>query len=510
MQNDTDIQETDEAVELDWVADEGAEDVGQGKTAEAAEDAEKEEVDSASQMVEDVPGFEPIFTKRQTMARKTLQRDDVKEVLYGGAKGGGKSVFGCYWCFLQAVDIIRKCNIEPRTHPIPVGFMGRKRGVDFTNTTLETWKRFIPEEAYVIKGKPAEIIIWDRVKILTGGLDNSEIVNKFNSAEYAFYFIDQAEEVDREQIGELRATTRLIINGKKLPGKGLFTANPAPSFLKDEFILNPRQGRVYIPALPTDNPYLGDEYIDVLKDSFRHRPQLLKAYLEGCWDELGGYNQVIRDGWVDNAEKITLYPPTTKHLISCDPARYGDDETVIYCLENTRIKESEIYGKKGLMHTANVLHVLSRKHDNALIVVDVCGLGAGVVDRLIEMGDNVLGIDNAARSEEPEKYFNKRAEIWCGAADAFAGGDVELKNIDVKLKGQLATPTYEFRNGKILIESKADIKKRLGNSPDRADAYVNGLYALQFVDGQLIGGRDAYADEYEDSPYCGGYSAMGM
>ena len=107
MQNDTDIQETDEAVELDWVADEGAEDVGQGKTAEAAEDAEKEEVDSASQMVEDVPGFEPIFTKRQTMARKTLQRDDVKEVLYGGAKGGGKSVFGCLWCFARAIEITR-------------------------------------------------------------------------------------------------------------------------------------------------------------------------------------------------------------------------------------------------------------------------------------------------------------------------------------------------------------------------------------------------------------------
>ncbi len=476
-------------------------------------DIEKEidEAVGAAQAVkiEDIPDFNPDFTPRQTMALDTLAREDVKEVLYGGAKGGGKSVFGCYWCFLQAVNIIRKCNIQPRTHPIPVGFMGRKRGVDFSNTTLETWKRFIPEKAYAIKGKPAEIIIWDRVKILTGGLDNSEIVNKFNSAEYAFYFIDQAEEVDREQIGELRATTRLIVNGRKLPGKGLFTANPAPSFLKDEFILNPRKGRVYIPALPTDNPYLGNEYIEVLKDSFKHRPQLLKAYLEGCWDELGGYNQVIRDSWVDNAAKITLYPPTVKRLITCDPARYGDDETAVYCLENTRIKEELIFGKKDLMYTANMLHCLSRKYDNALIVVDVCGLGAGLVDRLIEMGDNVLGIDNASRADEPEKYFNKRAEIWCAAGDAFAGGDVELRNIDPKLKGQLATPTYEFRNGKILIESKADIKKRLGNSPDRADAYVNGLYALQFVEGQLIGGRDAY-DDYDDEPYEGNCSAMAM
>ncbi|MHC4782970.1 MAG: hypothetical protein ACYTE0_07960, partial [Planctomycetota bacterium] len=120
--------------------------------------------------------YRPYLTPRQWLAKETLERDDVKEVLYGGAKGGGKSVFGCYWCLLQALNIIEKCNIEPRTHPIPVGFMGRKRGVDFTNTTLETWKRFIPEEAYTIKGKPAEIIIYDRVKILTGGLDNNEIV----------------------------------------------------------------------------------------------------------------------------------------------------------------------------------------------------------------------------------------------------------------------------------------------------------------------------------------------
>ena len=125
-------------------------------------------------------------------------------------------------------------------------------------------------------------------------------------------------------------------------------------------------------------------------------------------------------------------------------------------------------------------------------------------------GDNVIGIDNASRSEEPETYYNLRSQIWCKAADAFAGGDIELKNSDVRLKGQLTTPTYAFRNGKILIESKSEIKKRLGNSPDRADAYVNGLYALQFVEGQLVGGKDVYADAFVDSPYGGSFSAMAM
>ena len=238
--------------------------------------------------------FDPLLTAKQTLAWDALRRETIKEVLYGGAKGGGKSVFGCLWCYGKAMEIIKACDIGPRKHPIPIGFMGRKRGVDFTNTTLETWKRFIPEHMYEIKGKPAEIIIADRVKILTGGLDNSDLINKFNSAEYAFFFLDQAEEIDAAQIGELRATFRLIINDKKIPGKGLFTANPAPSFLKDEFILNPTPDRVFIQALPTDNNHLGPEYIDVLKDSFKNRPELLKAYLEGSWDSLGGFNQVIK------------------------------------------------------------------------------------------------------------------------------------------------------------------------------------------------------------------------
>ncbi len=454
--------------------------------------------------------FDPLLTAKQTLAWDALRRETIKEVLYGGAKGGGKSVFGCLWCYGRAMEIIKTCDIGPRKHPIPIGFMGRKRGVDFTNTTLETWKRFIPEHMYEIKGKPAEIIIADRVKILTGGLDNSDLINKFNSAEYAFFFLDQAEEIDAAQIGELRATFRLIINDKKIPGKGLFTANPAPSFLKDEFILNPTPDRVFIQALPTDNNHLGPEYIAVLKDSFKNRPELLKAYLEGSWDSLGGFNQVIKDEWVLNAAQITLYPARIKKLITCDPARYGDDETVIYYIENTKIKEAIVYGKKGLMHTANVLHILSHNNDDCLICIDVCGIGAGVVDRLIEMGDDVLAIDNASKSSEPEKYFNLRSEIWCSAGDMFACGDVELKNIEPRLRGQLCTPTHEFRNGKILIEAKADIKKRLGNSPDRADAYVNGLYAMQFVEGQLVGKRDSYSDEFEDSIYNNHCSAMGM
>jgi len=456
--------------------------------------------------------FKPDLTNKQTIAWDTLARDDIKEVLYGGAKGGGKSVFGCLWCFVRALNIIKECSIEPRKHPIPIGFMGRKRGVDFSNTTLETWKRFIPEEMYEIKGKPAEIIIGDRVKILTGGLDNGEIINKFNSAEYAFFFIDQAEEVDVAQIGELRATFRLIINGRKIPGKGLFTANPAPSFLKDEFILNPTPDRVFIKALPTDNSYLGDEYVEVLKDSFKNRPELLKAYLEGSWDSLGGFDQVIKDSWVEKCQSITLYPPTIKKVITCDPARFGNDETVIYYMENTVIKDEEIYGQIDSYRLAVILKTMADRHGNPLIVIDEGGLGGPIYDFVTNMGCNALAIDNSGKADNPYRYYNRRAEAWCTAGDMFAAGDVMFRSKDIQLKGQLCSPRYEFRNGKILIESKDSIKKRLGKSPDKADAYVNGLYALQYVEGELIGERSTYSTGFDDDDdiYGGGHSAMAM
>ncbi len=179
------------------------------------------------------------LSEKQTIAWNLLEQNDRSvEVLYGGAKYGGKSWFGCVFCYLEAIRIIRTHNLVRTKTPIPIGFMGRKIGKDFLDTTLETWKKIIPGELYEIKGKPPEIVIEGRVKYLCGGLDRQETVNKFNSAEMCVFFIDQAEETQKDDISLLRAATfwRQSINGFKMPGKGLFTANPAACWLKGEFI----------------------------------------------------------------------------------------------------------------------------------------------------------------------------------------------------------------------------------------------------------------------------------
>jgi len=180
------------------------------------------------------------FSEKQSQAYEYLSQDDrALELLYGGAKYGGKSWFGCDFCFLEAVRLIKLYVPQKPTYPIPIGFMGRKIGKDFYETTYETWKKAIPGSCYEVKGKPLEIIIEKRVKFFTGGLDRIETINKFNSAEFCCDFIDQAEETAKDDISVLRSATfwRLSLGGVKMPGKILYTANPAQCWLKNEFIV---------------------------------------------------------------------------------------------------------------------------------------------------------------------------------------------------------------------------------------------------------------------------------
>ena len=478
------------------------------------------------------------FHPRQTECLNAMDDPMVQEVLFGGAKGGGKSVCACRWAYLYCQWIIDMFDLQPTKYPVPVGFMGRKQSVDFTDTTFETWKAFIPDDNYTPRAQAKEIIIGNRVKICYGGFDRSEDVKKFNSAEYAFTIIDQAEEITRDDIALLRGSLRrslpytdniavyyhnILCTGKTwmneeeqeairekitnklplpIPTKVLLTANPAQCWLRDEFITFPDQTgqKRFIQSLPSDNKFLPPGYIDKLKDAFRHRPELLQAYLYGSWDALEGADQVIKDVWIQNAYNRNLQGGIVRHIMSCDPARFGDDETVIYRLRNTDIIEEKIYGQKDLHFTANLIHKMmiedfswtmgngDREHlgPAQAIVIDEIGLGGGLVDELMALSDGkymVIAFNGAAKSRQPEDYYNQRAEMWNNVAQMFSDGDIDLSHEDQTLRSQLCTPKYSFKRGKLLIEGKEDIKKRLsGKSPDRADCYVQGVGHLSWVD----------------------------
>lgn len=396
-------------------------------------------------------------------------------LLYGGAKGGGKSFWLCRW----AVKQLAKFRGNK-------GFLGRKRSVDFTNTTLETFKKAIDPRLYRINEQKKKIYFpcFDGT-IDYGGLDNTEEVEKFNSAEYGFFGIDQAEEVPRDAFAMLRGTLRHRLPDGNEPNYFVrLTANPAQCWLKDDFIVQPKEGFKFIQALPSDNPFLASGYVENLREAFGHREDLLQAYLFGSWDDLSGADLCCQVSWVRDAKKLRTYGPVLKTVVVCDPARFGDDETVIYVMQMRNIAEvvdTEIVSHKSTMDTAGRLVAKRKAWGASAIAVDGIGIGAGIVDSLKEMGEEVMDIVSSRKptmETEAEKYFNLRSQMWLHGAKQIFEQKCLIPDDDI-LAGQLCSPKFEFMsNGKMKVEGKEDIKERLGRSPDRADAFLMGLLCL--------------------------------
>jgi hypothetical protein len=114
--------------------------------------------------------------------------------------------------------------------------------------------------------------------------------------------------------------------------------------------------------------------------------------------------------------------------------------------------------------------------------VDSIGLGAGVVDRLRELGLPARGINVAESPAFGNTYANLRAELWYKAKAWLEGRGGKLPKDD-RLLGELVAVKYKFQSsGKIQIESKDDMKRRGMPSPDVADAFV-----LTFASDAAIG-----------------------
>jgi len=436
------------------------------------------------------------LSHKQNEAFKILADPEVDELLYGGAKGGGKSVFGCYWVLTKAKEVIDTYRLKVSAHPPCVGYMGRKQSVDFNNTTLNAWKRFIPNDLYEINRQEKLITIGRTVAIQYGGMDRIESLNKFNSAEYAFYFVDQAEECSESDIGALRGALRFKMLGRNLACKGLMTANPAVCWLKNAFIDHPQPRTRFIQALPSDNPFLPPNYVAQLRKAFAFKPELLAAYLYGKWEDLDVADVVIPLKFVQWNVNNDQHDAIEKRITVCDISEEGGtDESVIYDLLNTKIESQEIYAHRSLMDTAGRLQSHARMNKSNMIAVDIVGSGKGVYDRLREVyeGDpkmRIFGYDGRRKAIDPITFGNTRAEDHWFAASMFAERRCNIPN-DPELIRQLAGITYKFKSdGRIYIDLKEVIKARLRCSPDRSDTYIMALRALK--DADPIKKPDAY------------------
>lgn len=182
-----------------------------------------------------------------------------------------------------------------------------------------------------------------------------------------------------------------------------------------------------------------------------------------------GQDQFIGPALVDEAiERGKQEDDSAPIVIGVDPARGGMDSTVILVRKGRNVLSVKRYSGEDLMMICGRVIDAIDEWKPDLTVIDEGGLGAGVLDRLVEQRYRVRGVNFGWKASNPVMYGNKRAEMWGLMKDWLSKGHIPD---DKDLKQDLVSPKKEpDSSGTIFLESKKKMKARGLASPDAADA----------------------------------------
>lgn len=266
-------------------------------------------------------------------------------------------------------------------------------------------------------------------------------------------------------------------------GKDFWVSGP------DEFIevrgkqIRPTS-RTYIPSSVKDNPYYsGTDYerqLDNLSEPWR---SLLMGGFQTSFKD--HEYQVIYTDWVKAAMarwQKTAPEGMGMSALGIDPALGGDDKTVFARRHGPWYDELVITpGKETVDPIQTAGRAIGLMRDGCTLVVDVIGIGSGCYSHLKQhvSAVNIVGLNVAEASSRRSrdgkyKFANKRSEMWWRFREALEpnlGEPVALPP-DQELLADLTAPTFKLTSSGIVIESKDDIRKRLGRSTDKADAVI--------------------------------------
>jgi hypothetical protein len=159
-----------------------------------------------------------------------------------------------------------------------------------------------------------------------------------------------------------------------------------------------------------------------------------------------------------------------------DIARLGSDHTVGYLNQAGRARLMYDKHRQTTDVTTGDIAAELREHDARTAVVDSVGVGAGVYDGLRGQGLSVEAFEAGGKALRPERFVNRRAESWWALRRALEQGEVDLDPDDDELASQLQSiKWWRDTRGRVVIESKDDMRKRGMPSPDRADAVMQSF-----------------------------------
>lgn len=438
---------------------------------------------------------------------------DADIIGYGGEAGGGKTDLGLGFASTKH----RRSIIFRRVHPLLEAIEARGKeilGNKGYNGALHRW--ILPNGRTIqlaamqyesnkknFQGRPNDLYVFDeateftesQVRFVIGWNRTTvpgqkcRVLMPFNppldeSGEWVTRFfapwLDETH-ANPAKDGELRWYAMIDGEEKEVKDSALFEHNGET--------IKPKS-RTFFHAKLSDNPILEATGYAATIDAM---PEPIRSLLKG---KFGAYKQidpfqVIPAAWVRAAQQRWLESEKPKEIkaVGVDVARGGEDKTVISILRLDRFDELKKYPGASTPDGQTVAMLVDQvlEKQKPVIGVDVIGIGASAYDHLQGADKQVIGVNFGAGSDAVDKskkfkFANLRAEAYWKfreALDPDYGPAMALPS-DKELLGDLCAPKWEIRTGKIYIESKPEIIKRLGRSPDCADSVVIAWWCANY------------------------------
>ena len=368
---------------------------------------------------------------------------------------------------------------------IPVAANTQDQLRDVTWSELMKWGRMLPEalrsqydiglERIALRHMPEDCFMVAR----TASKSNPEALQGFHS-ENLLFLLEEASGME-DVIFE--------IAGGAMSSKGasaLMIGNPNKStgYFSRAF----RDGRWLWHCLHwpwRKNPWSSETYPEQMAREYGAHSNVYKIRVLGDFPTSED-NAVIQLDLVEAAVARDVDVTEGRAVVwGLDVARFGDDRCALVKRRgNHVIEKAKVWRHRDLMETCGIVsRDFFETADGAkpfAINGDVIGIGAGVIDRLREIGLPVFGVNVGETSSEPDRYMRLRDELWWKAREWFMARDCKIPN-DPALISDLVGPTYKpLSSGKLQIEPKDEMKKRGLMSPDVADAFC-----LTFAGGEF-------------------------
>lgn len=443
------------------------------------------------------------YLPRQKEALNFLSvHSEVTDVLYGGAKGGAKTVLGCRW------------QIERRLkYPGTKGIIGRsslKELKQSTMTTLFEWfakYQMIPGRHFSFNSQDMVITFYNKSKIHFIDLfdyPGDPDFTRLGGLEVMDAFADECGELSSKCVSILKTLCRKNLRdfchhcahheprhdfveywtcakcGKEtrgIPIKVLLTCNPTKNWLYHDFYMPDKNhvlpaSKAFVKALPKDNPYLPQSYLDELDALPEYDRKRLR---DGDWEYDDNSASLFKTQDLHRCFRDEI-DMTTDIFITADIARFGRDRTVICVWRGLTVIDIHSMHRVDVQGVGKFIRELIQKHNCKLsnVIADEDGVGGGVVDFL-----KCRGFLNGSKAPHPDKFSNLKAECYYHLALLVEQGKIVFQAGDrnqVIRELEMIKRHKSESDQKLSVTPKAEISKQHGISPDISDAIMMRMF----------------------------------